>query len=75
MATRHVLQSTCDSCHVHAEIPFEKHPRNRKDTFLLPEGWMHIQGNSRTALVFEMDLCQDCSGQVRNMAGRGDIRR
>ena len=75
MATRHMLQSTCDSCHAQAEMPFEKQPRNRRDLFLLPDGWIHIQGNSRTTLVFEMDLCDRCAKTVREMAGRGDLLR
>lgn len=71
MATKEVLFSTCDRCFKEAQTDIEKSPA-RNEKFLLPEGWLHISGNSRRATVFEMDLCDDCKGYVIAAAGRAD---
>ena len=69
MATREVLLSVCDRCHVEAETPLPEKRMGRKPKFLLPPGWMNVAGNTATHTVFEMDLCEDCKGIVLNAAG------
>jgi hypothetical protein len=61
--------SICDKCHTEQQMKFDKQPKSRRDRFLLPDGWVHVQGNSRNTTVFEMDLCKDCARIVKELAG------
>lgn len=69
MATKEVLFSTCDRCYKEVQTDIERNPQ-RGQPFQIPPGWIHISANSRTANVFEMDLCEDCKGIVIEAAGR-----
>lgn len=68
MAKRQVVFSICDRCHIEVQTEF-KPQTGRLDTFVLPDGWIHISANSRTATVFEMDLCDVCKATVLTAAG------
>ena len=71
MATKQVVSSECDRCHVEVTEDLSgMNKRNRpSDPFILPKGWLHVAGNTATTLVFEMDLCQDCKVPVLQAAG------
>jgi hypothetical protein len=68
MASKEVVFTTCDRCYteVQTDIDLSK----RAQPYQIPVGWLHIHANSRTASVFEMDLCPDCKGIVIEAAGR-----
>jgi hypothetical protein len=69
MAKKQVLLSICDRCHFELQTALEKLGRGRKERFVLPPGWLHIQGDTSTHTVFERDLCEDCKGVVLDAAG------
>lgn len=69
MATKEVLFSTCDRCYAEAQTDIEKSPA-REPKFMLPEGWLHVSGNTRKTTIFEMDLCEDCKQFVIAAVGR-----
>lgn len=69
MATKEVLFSTCDRCFKEVQTDIDQNPK-RGQPYQIPVGWLHIHANSRTATVFEMDLCPDCKGIVIEAAGR-----
>jgi hypothetical protein len=67
-----VIVSTCDRCHREERMPLNKTGKATSDQWVLPEHWMHVQGNTSTTLVFALDLCGDCSPEVMAAAGKGD---
>lgn len=69
MAKKQVLISICDRCHTEVESPFEKRRIIHKERYVLPPGWLHVQGDTATHTVFEMDLCEDCKVIVLEAAG------
>ena len=69
MASREVVVSVCDRCTTEVTAPFNR--KNKKHSELvLPQGWLHVAGNTATALVFEMDLCAECKQIVLEVAGK-----
>jgi len=71
MARKEVLFSTCDRCFKEVETDMEPLVAARRDEkFILPDGWIHVSGNTRKTTIFEMDLCDDCKGIVIAAAGR-----
>lgn len=70
MGKLQVIESECDRCH-HVETgPMAKRKRGELD---LPKGWLHVSGNTSTALVFEVDLCEACKGTVLSAAGSARV--
>jgi hypothetical protein len=69
MATQEVLLSTCDRCTTEVTTPIEK-KKGKSGDYVLPKGWLHVQGNTAGTLVFEMDLCEECAGIVMEAAGK-----
>lgn len=67
MAEVRVIESTCDRCHTQVTHQFAK--KLPRATFDLPKGWLHVQGNTRTQMVFGMDLCEECKDIVMRAAG------
>lgn len=67
MATREVVVSVCDRCTAEVSTPLNR--KNKRHELVLPQGWLHVAGNTTTALVFEMDLCTDCKKIVVEAAG------
>lgn len=67
MAKKSVIESTCDSCGkiVHTDL----HPTPKRAEFDLPDGWLHIQADDKHKQIFAMDLCDECSREVRKFAG------
>jgi hypothetical protein len=49
--------------------PLDRKSRKKSD-LILPPGWLHVSGNTATALVFEMDLCEECKKIVMEIAGK-----
>jgi hypothetical protein len=76
---KRILVSTCDRCHVEAEIPFGPSVtmmRTRNNIqYHLPKDWLHVAGNTATALIFEMDLCPECKISVLTAAGAANHKR
>lgn len=68
MARKEVIFSTCDKCYKEEQTDMQKNPA-RNEQFQLPEGWLHINGNTRKTTVFEIDLCGDCKAGVIAAAG------
>lgn len=68
MAKKKMLESECDRCHVNDRRELPKGERGKHD---LPPGWLHIQADTRTKLVFQMDLCGECKTAVLAAAGAG----
>lgn len=68
MATKEVLQSTCDRCGAEVTIEVNKVVgKGGKDKVLLPTGWLHVIGKSAFAPnVLALDLCVQCSTQLVN---------
>lgn len=71
MATKQVVSSECDRCHTEIVEDLDTlHKRNRpSDPFVLPKGWLHVEGNTATSTIFEMDLCEVCKVAVLEAAG------
>lgn len=69
VATRKVVLSVCDRCTVEVSTPLSRKYKKGSD-LVLPKGWLHVAGNTATALVFEMDLCTDCKQIVIEAAGQ-----
>lgn len=67
MSRLKVLESVCDRCTTEVRVPFPE--RRRGEGLVLPEGWLHVSGETATAVVFEMDLCRDCKRAVMEAAG------
>lgn len=72
MASVEVVVSTCDRCTTEVTTPlkrkYKKHPE-----LVLPQGWLHVAGNTATTLVFEMDLCDECKKIVMEVAGKARV--
>ena len=75
MARQKVILSTCDRCTTETHIPFVKKHHTRRDELDLPEGWLHVSGNTATSTVFEMDLCDICKLTVLEAAGHASRGR
>jgi hypothetical protein len=71
MAKKQVVTSTCDRCRTEEDIDL-KPQMNIADRFVLPHGWLHVEGNTNKTTVFEIDLCGECKKAVLDAAGRGD---
>lgn len=69
MATREVVVSVCDRCTIEETTPLNRKSKKHSEV-VLPTGWLHVAGNTATALVFEMDLCGDCKQIVIEAAGK-----
>jgi hypothetical protein len=67
MATREVVVSVCDRCTTEVSTPLT---RKKKHDLVLPQGWLHVAGNTANALVFELDLCTECKQIVIEAAGK-----
>lgn len=72
MAKREVVITTCDRCGKEEQSdPPKPGTKGHLDEFFLPEGWLHIRGNDRRKLLFEMQLCPGCTEPVLAAAGMG----
>lgn len=69
MATREVVVSVCDRCTTEVTTPLNRKNKKQSEP-VLPQGWLHVAGNTATALVFEMDLCDECKQIVIEAAGK-----
>jgi hypothetical protein len=67
MSSQAILLSTCDRCTQEARTPLVK--KSRRVKYDLPQGWLHVSGNTATATVFEMDLCEECKKAVLEASG------
>jgi hypothetical protein len=70
MTTKEVLQSECDQCG--KKEVFEPGP-GRRAQILLPQGWLHVSGKTKSVDVFSMDLCDTCVAPVLAMAGKHKV--
>jgi len=72
MATKQVVSSECDRCHVEVVEDLDSRTKRQRpsDPFTLPKGWLHVSGNTSVTTVFELDLCQDCKLTVLEAAGK-----
>lgn len=68
MASQEILLSICDRCTTEVRTPLDR--KRKKTEMVLPQGWLHVSGNTATALVFEMDLCEECKQIVVELAGK-----
>jgi hypothetical protein len=75
MASQHVVLSVCDRCTTEVTTPFSKKKFARKDVLELPDGWLHVAGNTATSLVFAIDLCDICKVSVLEAAGAARGRK
>jgi hypothetical protein len=69
---KEVLISECDRCHFTVQTPLSERRgrwRNREVEKVLPPGWLHVQGDTATHTVFEVDVCEDCKGVILDAAG------
>ena len=73
MAKHQVVESVCDRCHTHEEEPLKSGIRN--GNYVLPKGWLHVEGNTNTTTVFAIDLCSECKLTVLEAAGQGRTLR
>lgn len=71
MATQEILLSTCDRCTTEVRSPLDR--KRKRTEMVLPPGWLHVAGNTATALVFEMDLCEECKQIVIEAAGKAQM--
>jgi hypothetical protein len=74
MATQSVVLSTCDRCGTEVHSPLHK-KHIRRHELVLPDGWLHVAGNTATSLVFEIDLCDICKVTVLEAAGHAQGRK
>jgi len=72
MARQQVVHSECDQCHKSETTPLSDGIKN--GNYILPKGWLHIEGNTGNKLVFERDLCVECKEAVLNAAGVADAK-
>lgn len=68
-----VVDSECDSCHRTETQPLASSVKNGK--YVLPTGWMHIEGFTSNRSVFEVDLCPECKLAVMASVGKGQKLR
>lgn len=71
MARKEIVESECDGCGTAVRMDM---PKQARGAFILPPGWLHVAGNTATAFVFEVDLCEVCKVSVLNAAGLGRLR-
>lgn len=64
-----IVESICDRCHTSVEEPLTSGIKHGK--YILPKGWLHVQGFTSQHTVFEIDLCTECKGTVLAAAGQG----
>lgn len=64
-----VVDSECDSCHRTERQPLATGIRQGK--YVLPKGWMHVEGFTSGHTVFEVDLCTECKQRVMESVGKG----
>lgn len=64
-----VVDSECDSCHRTEQHPLD--PRAKRGRYVLPKGWMHVEGFTDSHSVFEVDLCTECKRTVMESVGKG----
>jgi hypothetical protein len=64
-----VVDSECDSCHRTDQQPLAT--GMRRGHYVLPKGWMHVQGVTSNHTVFEVDLCTECKMAVMESVGKG----
>jgi hypothetical protein len=69
MAKREVVETECDRCHVIEETPM----KTGRGQLPIPAGWLQIVGNTRTKLVFHVDLCGKCKVPVLAAGGLAAI--
>ena len=69
MARQQIVESICDRCHTHEEQPLTSGIKNGE--YVLPKGWMHVQGTVNGRTIFEVDLCDVCKATVMDAAGKG----
>ena len=67
MAKKQVVHSECDRCHKEDTSDLKTGIKNGR--YILPSGWLHVEGNTDSRTVFEVDLCGDCKGDVLKAAG------
>lgn len=67
MARQQIVHSECDRCHTTVDSPLSSGIRGGK--YVLPKGWLHVEGNTNTTTVFEVDLCDECKLTVMESAG------
>jgi hypothetical protein len=75
MAKQKVLISSCDRCSHEERTPLKDRGLGRRNTYVLPSGWIHIEANTETATLFELDLCKDCKRIVLEAAGAAQSAR
>ena len=68
-----VIESVCDRCTKEVVNPLDERAYSRRDELALPAGWLHVSGSTATALVFEMDLCDQCKSIVLEAAGKARL--
>jgi hypothetical protein len=68
-----VVVSECDRCHTTHTEPLSRGVRS--GNYVLPKGWLHVQGDTNSHTVFEVDLCEVCKLTVMEAAGKGRILR
>lgn len=69
MARQQVVESECDSCHTTHKEPLATGIRRGK--YILPKGWMHVEGFTNNHSIFEVDLCVSCKQAVMESVGKG----
>lgn len=68
MSKQTVVVSSCDRCHKEVTMALSKVSQRGHD-YDLPDKWLHVSGNTKSSLVFEMHLCEDCKQIVLEAAG------
>lgn len=68
MATKEVLQSTCDRCGAEETTEIDKVIGKRgKNKIILPTAWLHVKAVSAfTSDALNLDLCGKCSSELIN---------
>jgi hypothetical protein len=72
MAKQQIVQSECDRCHKEDKSPLKSGIKNGR--YVLPKGWLHVEGFTDSRSVFEVDLCPDCKGDVLSAAGKAESK-
>jgi hypothetical protein len=64
-----VIVSTCDQCGTEDVRSMPRAFRGVEDRVVLPPKWLHVSGQTGSAVVFSLDLCPQCVGPVLKVAG------
>jgi len=64
-----VVDSECDSCHRTDQQPLSTGVR--RGEYVLPKGWMHVEGFTSSHVVFGVVLCTECKQAVMESVGKG----